>query len=405
MVDVWWGLTEASPKVYNFSAYRQLFEMARVRGWKVQAVASFHQCGGNVGDNCNIPLPDFVRSVDGIWYKDAQGEEDREYISLFADHVYVGGRTPLDMYRDWLDAFAAEFSDDLGSLIEEVMVGMGPCGELRYPSYRLSHWQFCGHGQFQAFDGHALENLQAAAASAQHPEWGAPPGLAITGTYNSRPHETEFFTSGFKSDYGKFFMEWYSSALKVHGRRVLASAKSALQGKANISGKVAGIHWWYDSDSHAAEVTAGYYNTNLRDAYDELAQVFAEQGAALDFTCLEMRNTEQPQDCHSNPEGLVQQTMRAAEAHGIHYGGENALQRYDRWAYEQMESYKDHLSALTYLRLNSQLTESGNLALFRDFVSNLHGTSPSAASVSEVGNPSAASVSEVGDKTTPALRR
>jgi len=45
MVDVWWGLTEPSPKVYNWNGYRKLFDLAKGRGWKVQIVASFHQCG------------------------------------------------------------------------------------------------------------------------------------------------------------------------------------------------------------------------------------------------------------------------------------------------------------------------------------------------------------------------
>eukprot|EP00955_Chlamydomonas_euryale_P004439 47306-Chlamydomonas_euryale.AAC.1 len=46
-------------------------------------------------------------------------------------------------------AFADSFRDDLGCLVEEVVVGTGPCGELRYPSYVESHgWMFPGrHGR------------------------------------------------------------------------------------------------------------------------------------------------------------------------------------------------------------------------------------------------------------------
>ena len=52
MVDVWWGIAEAeAPGQYNFAGYAELMEMAKKAGLKVQAVMSFHQCGGNVGDS------------------------------------------------------------------------------------------------------------------------------------------------------------------------------------------------------------------------------------------------------------------------------------------------------------------------------------------------------------------
>mmetsp|Transcript_160610 Transcript_160610/g.510916 ORF Transcript_160610/g.510916 Transcript_160610/m.510916 type:complete len:554 (+) Transcript_160610:99-1760(+) len=387
MVDVWWGLTEKSPKVYNFSAYRDLFEMARERQWQVQAVASFHQCGGNVGDSCNILLPDFVLKADDIWYRDSYGNDDREYISLFADEVPVGGRTPVQMYQDWMAAFASEFSHDLGGLISEVMVGMGPCGELRYPSYRLDHWSWCGHGEFQSWDHNALASLHGAAQSAGHLDWAFPPTVAEAGHYKSRPNETEFFGSGFKTDQGKFFLDWYSNALQAHGHRVLSRAREVFQGKTGISGKVAGIHWWYDSPSHAAEATAGYYNTNGRNGYHEIAGVFKEHGASLDFTCLEMRTADASIACLSNPEGLITQVIEATQSHGMHFGGENALQRYDTAAYEQMISYKEHLKGLTYLRLTPELVEPDNLERFKDFTTVMHG----------VGHQEAQSVDDINE--------
>lgn len=390
MVDVWWGLTEPAPKAYNFSAYRQLFQMAQQRGWKVQVVASFHQCGGNVGDDCDIPLPDFVLKAEGVWYKDAHGVETKEYISLFADDVPIGSRTPLEMYKDWLEAFSSEFSSDLGGLIAVVMVGLGPAGELRYPSYPPGRgWKFCGLGEFQAYDEHALSSLRSAAVAASQDDWAAPPNTSSAGGYNSRPEETEFFTVGFRTDYGKFFLDWYSSALKLHGKRVLAVAKEAFQHKARISGKVSGVHWWYDSESHAAEVTAGYYNTNFRNAYDEIAKVFAEQGATLDFTCLEMRNSEQPAECRSNPQGLVEQVIQATTSNGVPLSGENALQRYDSWAYEQMESYRANVEAITYLRLTPELVKRDNLARFGTFVAAMHGT-PHAAALASAADKAAA---------------
>lgn len=52
MMDVWWGLVERdAPGSYNWGGYAELLEMAKKHGLKVQAVMSFHQCGGNVGDS------------------------------------------------------------------------------------------------------------------------------------------------------------------------------------------------------------------------------------------------------------------------------------------------------------------------------------------------------------------
>ena len=58
MVDVWWGIAESDgPGRYNFAGYMELMEMARKTGLKVQAVMSFHQCGGNVGDSVTYVRP------------------------------------------------------------------------------------------------------------------------------------------------------------------------------------------------------------------------------------------------------------------------------------------------------------------------------------------------------------
>ncbi len=40
-----------------------LFEIIRASGMKLQVVMSFHACGGNVGDNAQIPLPPWVLQV------------------------------------------------------------------------------------------------------------------------------------------------------------------------------------------------------------------------------------------------------------------------------------------------------------------------------------------------------
>lgn len=54
---------EREPGQYDFGGYRALFEAASRMGLKVQAVMSFHACGGNVGDSTQIPLPQWALQV------------------------------------------------------------------------------------------------------------------------------------------------------------------------------------------------------------------------------------------------------------------------------------------------------------------------------------------------------
>jgi len=80
----------------------------------------------------------------------ASSRTDTEYISLGADNQPVlKGRTPIEAYRDFMAAFKNAMGTRLGSTINEVQVGLGPCGELRYPAYQLDRWAFPGIGEFQ----------------------------------------------------------------------------------------------------------------------------------------------------------------------------------------------------------------------------------------------------------------
>lgn len=79
-----------------------------------------------------------------------------------------------------------------------------------------------------------------------------------------------------------------------------------------IHNQVSGVHWWYKVDSHAAELTAGYYNLKVRDGYRTIARQLTRHDAILNFTCVEMRDSEQPEEAKSGPEELVQQVSYEA---------------------------------------------------------------------------------------------
>lgn len=103
MVDVWWGIIEAKgPKQYDWSAYRSLFKLVSECDLKIQAIMSFHQCGGNIGDVVDIPIPQWVRDIGetdpDIFYTNRSGNRNKEYLSLGVDHQHLfGGRSAIEV--------------------------------------------------------------------------------------------------------------------------------------------------------------------------------------------------------------------------------------------------------------------------------------------------------------------
>lgn len=392
MVDVWWGIVEKEgPGQYNWSGYSELMDMARNSGLKVQAVMSFHQCGGNVGDSCWIPLPPWVtEEIDlnpDLVYTDKSGRRNYEYLSLGCDTLPVlKGRSPVQAYSDFMRNFRDEFRDYLGEVIVEIQVGLGPAGELRYPAYPESNntWKFPGIGEFQCYDKYMLANLEACAGSLGESDWGKG-GPHNAGDYKQFPDETGFFQreGAWSTPYGQFFLEWYSGMLLGHGEKIISSAEAIFRGTGSkLSGKVAGIHWHYGTRSHPAELTAGYYNTRNKDGYLPIAQMFGRHGVTLNFTCFEMRDEEQQPSCAlCSPEGLLKQVTLAARKASVPLAGENALPRFDEGAHHQIirnsrlsdddkpwEAAYEPMCSFTFLRMTEHLFYSDNWHRFVQFV-------------------------------------
>ncbi|KAL3829663.1 hypothetical protein ACJIZ3_018465 [Penstemon smallii] len=391
MVDCWWGIVEAhAPQQYNWSGYKRLFQIVRDLELKLQVVMSFHKCGGNIGDDVHISLPQWVMKVGSInpdiFFTNSEGRQNHECLTWGIDKERVlRGRTAVEVYYDYMRSFRIEFNEFFEEgIISEIEIGLGPCGELRYPSYPAKHgWNYPGIGEFQCYDKYLMKSLEKAAKARGHSLWGKGPDNA--GSYNSKPQETKFFCDGgdYDSYYGRFFLKWYSQVLIDHGDRVLALAKWAFE-DTPIAAKLSGIHWWYKTASHAAELTAGFYNYATRDGYAPIASMLKKHETALNFTCVELRTLDQQEDfpeALADPEGLVWQVLNAAWDVSIPVASENALPCYDREGYnkilENAKPLKDpdgrHLSAFTYLRLGPDILEMQNLMEFERFVKRMHG--------------------------------
>ena len=116
-VDVWWGDVEkAGDNRFDWSYYDRVFRTITDAGLDIAPIFSFHQCGGNVGDDYTSLLPAWLwkkyadRRVDGIrlgakglQHRSEQGNYSPETVQGWAD------RAVADEYRDFTKSFTRHF--------------------------------------------------------------------------------------------------------------------------------------------------------------------------------------------------------------------------------------------------------------------------------------------------------
>ncbi|XP_004245482.1 beta-amylase 3, chloroplastic [Solanum lycopersicum] len=387
VMEVWWGLVESElPRVYNWEGYLEIVELAKRCGLKVRVEMAFHQYGTGPDDPFWIPLPQWVRDeIDknpDLAYSDRFGRQNMEYISLGCDVLPVlHGRSPIQAYTEFMRSFRDTFIPFFDGVITGIQVGMGPSGELRYPSCSLQNWTLRSRelGEFQCHDKYMLASLNACAGEIGMHEWanGGPIGAGSL----SRSHEgSEFFKSdgSWNSPYGEFFLAWYSGMLLLHGERICREAESIFRGlEVNLSGKVAGIHWHYGTESHPSELTAGYYNTSIRDGLLPIARLFGRYGFSMCCTCFEMRDAEAQQvNPDSSPESFVKQLSLAARLCDIPLQGENCASSLDDGSFQHVLRMSRFYSngpatptfSFNFVRMDKTLFEYRNWVSFTRFV-------------------------------------
>lgn len=338
VVDCWWGIVEGwSPQKYEWSGYRELFKIIQEFELKLQVGLAFHECRGNDSGGVLISLPQWVIEIGkenhDIFFTDREGRRNTECLSWGIDKERVlRGRTGVEVYFDLMRSFRTEFDDLFAEgLITAVEIGLGASGELKYPSFsERMGWRYPGIGEFQCYDKYSQQNLQKAAKLRGHSFWARGPDNA--GHYNSRPHETGFFCErgDYDSYYGRFFLHWYSQSLIEHANYVLTLASLALE-DIRIIIKIPAVYWWYKSTSHAAELTAGYYNPTNQDGYAPLFEALKKHTVTVKFVCLGLQVTSQEIDeASADPEGLSWQVLNSAWERGLPVTGQNAFPCYDR---------------------------------------------------------------------------
>lgn len=255
-------------------------------------------------------------------------------------------------------------------------MGLGPDGELRYPSHQYNRTQ--GTGEFQCYDKTMLSILREHAEASGNPLWGLS-GPHDAPTYNQSPNSNSFFKDGgsWESSYGDFFLTWYANQLLTHADRLLSLAASTFSDtKVTVHGKVPLMHSWYRMQSHPSELTAGFYNTVKRDGYEAVAKIFAKNSCKMILPGMDLSDSFQPQETLSSPELLLSQIMADCRNNGVEVSGQNSS---DSCAFGSFEQIKKNLSGdnnvmdlFMYHRMGAPFFSPEHFPSFTQFVRSLN---------------------------------
>ncbi|MDT9726136.1 beta-amylase [Xylanibacillus composti] len=374
--DVWWGYVEyAGDNQFDWSYYQTYADVVRQSGLKWIPILSTHKCGGNVGDDCDIPLPSWLWSqgtADEMKFKGESGYVNDESLSPFWSGIER-------QYSELYASFAAHFAN-YSDLIPKIYLSAGPAGELRFPSYyAAAGWSYPGRGEFQVY----TESAKQAFRDAMLEKYGSLQGinqawgLQLSSLSQISPptdRDGFYLYGGYQSVYGKDFLRWYQSVLEQHLRTIAGAAHASFDPVFHvpIGVKIAGIHWQMNNPSmpRSAEHAAGYVD------YDRLIQVFKEVNVDLTFTCLEMFDSGTAPN-YSLPSTLVDTVSAIANAKGVRLNGENALPTGGSHAFQQIASKLSNYgyTGFTLLRLqhvvNSNGSPAGEMANFKRYIVDL----------------------------------
>ena len=347
--DIWWGKVEnQGDNKFDWSYYDRMVAAIENAGLKWAPIMSFHQCGTNVGDVCNQPIPKWiwrhfpgVKSTD-LKYKSELGNYSQEVVSLWADDLV------MEEYREFMEAFERRYANK-AKIIEEINISTGTAGELRYPSYNIhDKWKYPHRGYFQAYSQPAIKSFQSyiikkyGNINAVNQAW---QNQLSRVEQIQPPSNAEQFIQGKDyedTQYGKDFIDWYNQSLIDHGKRMLAIADQAFDGAfANIpfGMKIPGIHWQisHPRTPRIAEITTGLIRTSIDYDKDSTARGYApligvwnhlkNRQVILHFTALEMSNgIDKEVNANSRAKDLVAWVANGAASQGVPIKGENALQ-------------------------------------------------------------------------------
>ncbi|MBF7073327.1 family 14 glycosylhydrolase [Glaciecola sp. MH2013] len=380
-VDIWWGMVEAKgDNIFDWTYYRKVANIIQEQGLDWIPIMSFHQCGGNVGDSCDIPIPKWVWThfhlVDkkSLMFKSEEGNYSQETLSFLVDAATQD--QIYQQYAEFMIAFQTEFAE-YKTLIQEINISMGPAGELRYPSYN-------GHDKNSAYPSRgAIQGLSPQAVElwrAKHVRnctITCAGNLLIENALDNHALNIAFAKNKHLDSAEQplnNYLNWYHQSLIKHGTKMLTIADKAFSGDfkdISLGYKIPGIHWQIPEsaqtipNARSAEIAAGLipassqYDHSNAMGYSNILSIASDfsktygREVIVHFTALEMNdNAHAP--AHSMAKSLVRWVAKGAQDLNLIIKGENALAA-GVYSVRGWNNIKDalslHYSGITVLRI------------------------------------------------------
>lgn len=381
-VDIWWGLVEGTgDQQFDWRYYHKMVNLLAKYQLQWIPIMSFHQCGGNVGDTCNIPIPSWIWThfegvtAEELKFKSEQGNYASEVLSIWQSPAVLA--ETLKQYQQFMEAFETEFAHKK-DMIQELNISMGSAGELRYPSYN-GHDQGTGYptrGGIQGFSQEAITSFEDYLLAKYQTSENVAKTLQLAGLPLTQQIAALDFESVFnqghhlKAGLAREYLTWYHQSLTAHGKRMLNAGHNGFDGafKAiSLGYKIPGIHWKITAQkglTRSAELAAGLiapmdYKRENAWGYKAMLSIAKDfemengRQVIVHFTALEMSN--QPSaPAYSQAKTLVNWMAQGAADLGVTIKGENALAAggYSEQGWDNIESaLGTHYSGLTVLRL------------------------------------------------------
>lgn len=380
-LPIWWGLVEKEAMgEYNWSGYLAIAELVQKMGLKLHVSLCFH-----ASQQPRIPLPDWVSRVgetdSSIFFTDRSGQQYKDCLSLAADDLPIlDGKSPLQVYLEFCENFKSSFATFMGSTITGITIGLGPDGELRYPSSghaSKATTNLPGVGEFQCYDKNMLSLLKQHAEETSNPLWGLG-GPHDVPTYDQPPSANTFFKDdggSWETPYGDFFLSWYSSQLISHGDRMLSLASSVFSSSpVSISGKLPLMCSWYRTRSHPSELTAGFYNTATRDGYEAVVEKFAKNSCMMILPGMDLLDEHQTNG--SSPQSLLAQIEGTCRKQGLQFSGQNSSHSGATDGFGEIKKNllenNEMVDLFTYQRMGADFFSPKHFPLFTAFVRTLN---------------------------------
>ena len=74
--------------------------------------------------------------------------------------------------------------------------------------------------------------------------------------------------------------------------------------------QIPAVYWWYKTTSHAAELTAGYYNPTNQDGYAPVFEILKKHSATMKFVWSGLQvPCQETDEALADPEGLSWQVL------------------------------------------------------------------------------------------------